>query len=114
MDKAEISAFRGVGGNVSWLTGQKMSGCVLSSVSIAANSATTDCGTGLSMKHGGASSTSACRFGFQNQAINCTKHDVAVACRCVVEHWRSCWLAEWPQLWCYRQVIACGEMLPGL
>ena len=52
MDNAEISAFRGVGGNVSWLTGQETSGCVLSSVSIAANSATTDCGTGLCMKHG--------------------------------------------------------------
>ena len=51
-------------------------------------------------------STSACRLGSQNQANACTKHGVAVACRCVVDHWRSCWLAGWLHLWCYRRVIA--------
>ena len=82
------------------------SGCVLSSVSIAADPTTTDSCSGLCIKHGSALSPSACRLGSQDQANACTKHDVAVACRCVVEHWRSCWLAAWLHLWCYRQVIA--------
>ena len=82
------------------------SGCVLSSVSIAANSATTDCFSGLCIQHGGASSTPACRLRSQDQANVCTKHHVAIACRRVVGHWRSCWLSGWLHLSCYRQVIA--------
>ena len=114
-DKAEIHTFRGVSGRKHQLVGwSNTSGCVLSSVSIAADSATTDCGPGLCIKHDGPSSTSACRLGSPDQANACTKHDVAVACRRVVEHWRSCWLAGWLHLWCYRQVIDGKErMLHG-
>ena len=104
-DKAEIHAFRGVSGSISWFVWSNTSRCVLSSVSITADFASTNYRSGLCVKHGGASRSSACRFGSQDRANACSKHDVAVACRRVVEHWRSGWHTGWLHLWCYRQVI---------
>ena len=88
----EDPADRGVSGKYHLVGWSNTSGCV----SIAADSQPTVAQV----------CTSACRLGSQDQANACTQHDVAVACRCVVEHWGSCWLAGWLHLWCYRQVIA--------
>ena len=77
-DKAEILAFRGVSGGISWLAGQTRP--VLSSVSITANVATTCCCSSLCVKHGGTSCALACSFGSQDLTNARTKHGVAVAC----------------------------------
>ena len=61
-DKAEIHAFRGVSGSVSWLAGQTRPD-VSSSVPIATNSSTANSCTSLRIKHGGSQSSSASRLG---------------------------------------------------
>ena len=66
-DKAEVHAFRGVMGSISWLAGQTRPDVPLASVSTATDSATTDCGAGLCVKHGGTPSTPAFRLGSQDQ-----------------------------------------------
>ena len=60
---------------------------VCTELSTATDSATTNCGAFLCVKHGGSQSTRACRLGSQDQTNVSTTHDIAVACRRVVEHW---------------------------
>ena len=118
VDKAEIHAFRGFSGSISLSAGQTRPDCVLSSVSIATDSATANCGTGLCVEHGGSQSTPACRPSSQYQMNACTKHDVAVACGRVVEQWWCCWLTGWVHLWCHRSVIVgrkkCSVVFTGM
>ena len=59
-DKAEIRAFRGVSGSISWAGWSNTSGRVLSSVTITAHFASTNCPSGLRFEYGGASCSPAC------------------------------------------------------
>ena len=104
-DEAEIHAFRGVSGSVNWLAGQNRPD-VSCQVSQVQHSSTANNCTSLRVKHGGSQSSSASRFGSQDQASSRAKHDIVVACRRLVEHRWSCWLTKRIHLWCYRSVIA--------
>ena len=76
-DEAEIHAFRGASGSVSWLAGQTRPDV---SCQVSQLQQTLSQPTSFRIKHGGSQSSSASRFGSQDQASSRAKHDVVVAC----------------------------------
>ena len=74
-DKAEIHAFRGASGSVSWLAGQTRPDV---SCQVSQLQQTLPQPTSLRIKHGGSQSSSASRFGFQDQASSRAKHDIYI------------------------------------
>ena len=104
-DKAEIHAFRGVSGSIGWLAGQTRRdvSCQVSQLQQTLPQPTVAqvCASSMVVRrvHQHA------RLGSQDQTNANTKHDVAVACRRVVENWWPCGLAGWILLWRYRSAI---------
>ena len=79
-DKAEIHAFRGVSGSVSWLAGQTRPdvSCQVSQLQQTLPQPTVAqvCASSMVVRRG----SSASGFGSQDQASSRAKHDIVVAC----------------------------------
>ena len=99
-DRAEIHAFRGVSGSISRLAGQTRPDvpCQMSQLqqTLLQPTVALVCASSMVVRR----VHQICRLGSQDQTNACAKHDVAVPCRCIVEHWWSCWFAGWLHLWC--------------
>ena len=108
-DKAEIHAFRGGSGSISWLAGQTRpdgsSQVSQLQQTLPLPTVAQVCGSSMVVRRVHQHAV----LGLKIRRIPVQNMMLLVGCSCFVEHWRSGWLTGWLYLWCYRQVIA-GRM----